>query len=475
MRDDIIIITDRLFDQKTDILPDIKRSASPSINKEKSEDHNAILQEKNSLIYGRYQVLKDAPCFGGEADVYVCKDDHTKKKVAVKVYRKSIRPRQDLMQKLMALNHGNIIRLLDFFIWKQRFVEVMEYASGGALSEQMPFEEKYLEDIVIPQVVEALKYLHDNEIIHRDVKPSNLFLHEKKIISQKNDQVRPQVLLGDFGISSVVQKQLSLHYSISGSKTVEFCAPEMFSGHYCFATDYYAFGISLLFLLTGNSPFSYDMPAQRIQSIHASEDILPPRYCSDRFKTLIHGLLHKTRQKRWGYEEIRKWLKGENVPVAPQEYYNQQQGFHYKLDRDLVARNARELAKFMVQRPDLAKKHIRQPQFYESFNLYDQALASRLYDIRERAGNLDEMYVEIIHTLDTEIPFTLMDGCHARTPAELARLIDQNQKTWEAGRQKLYNGCIPAWLRATGHEELAAHWGKAADKFFTNKSRLRNG
>lgn len=149
--------------------------------------------------------------------------------------------------------------------------------------------------------------------------------------------------------------------------------------------------------------------------------------------------------------------------------------FFYKLDTDLTASNPRELGSLMLEHPDLAKKHIKQQQFYDSFNLYDQALASRFQDIRERAGSLEERYIEVVYTLNPELPYRLMEDFEARTPAELARLIDRDHSTWQAGMQQLYNGSILAWLRAVGYKEVAGVWEKVAAKFFTTQASNHSG
>ncbi len=149
--------------------------------------------------------------------------------------------------------------------------------------------------------------------------------------------------------------------------------------------------------------------------------------------------------------------------------------FFYKLDTDLTASNPRELGSLMLKHPDLAKKHLKQQQFYDSFNLYDQALASRLQDIRKRAASLEERYIEVVYTLNPKLPYRLMEDHEARTPAELARLIDRDRSTWQAGREQLYNGSILAWLRAVGYQEVAGAWEKVAAKFFSTQASNHSG
>ena len=449
--DTIKLRTDK--NKKTDTLNLRQKNSSSSKNEGDSYGTPPMLLDKQKLIGNRYQVIRELSSSGGQADIYLSEDIVSGEQVVLKIYRNAIFPKQDLFQKLVTLEHSNILRLKGFSEWNQRFIEVTEYCSGGTLNEGMPYKEKYLFDVVIPQFIEALHYLHQNGIIHRDIKPNNIFVKENKI------------LLGDFGISSLIRGESTFIPTKTGRSTYEFAAPEINQGFFSKESDYYALGVSLIFLVSGLNPFN-NLTLQKIAAIHASEDIPIPR-CSDPFKTLIQGLVHKSRKKRWGYEEIRKWLNGEHVAVWPQEY-NQQQSFSYKLGKDLVASNPQQLGEFMLKHPDLGKKHVRQPQLYESFNVYDQALASRLHDIRERAGNLEEMYVEVVYTLNPELPYRLLQGySEVRTPAELAKLIDSTAQTWNAGKEQLYNGSIPAWLRAIGHAEIADNWQKMARNLST--------
>ncbi len=444
--------TDRLDGEKTDRLG--AGRTAPLAEEEGQTSRPALGHlERDTLIADRYRVIREVASSGGEADVFVCRDMETDRRVAVKLYRGDLRPDGELLEHLLQLEHSNIIQLLDFATWNRRFLEVMEYAAGGTLAEHMPFSEDRLREVIIPQVVEALHYLHERNIIHRDIKPTNLFFA---------DEAKDRVLLGDYGISSLVKGDLSLHHSARGSKTVEFAAPELSQNQFGMEVDYYALGINLLFLITGESPFA-DMTEQQIIVTHISEDIFPPQDCSSRFQQLIRGLLHKARSERWGYEEIQRWLRGDDVPVSPQEYGGQT--FSYKLDDDLVARDRRGLARMMLENPQLGGRHIRYRQFYDSFNTHDQSLALRLQEIRARASTPGATLVEVVYTLDPDLPYELLPGRAAQSPEELVALIDSDEECWKAGREQLYDGCLPAWLRATGYEDLAQQWENVADHF----------
>lgn len=415
---------------------------------------------ENTLIARRYEVIEELSSHGGEADVFRCLDVETKLLVAVKVYRAHLQPKTELLEVLLSLEHDHIVRLLDFGTYNGRFFEVMEYAAGGTLAHYMPYDENHLQKIIIPQVLAGIKTLHDHNIIHRDLKPSNLFYL---------DGDRKRVLVGDYGISSLVEGEESLHQSTSVKRTVEFAAKELYSGIFGYEVDYYALGITLLYLLKGRSPF-HGMNTQQIMHTHLSseENIHPPQDCSERFKALIRGLLHKNHRRRWGFVEIVHWLQGKDVPVAAYEG-TRQAIFSYKLTPELTAHSPAELGALMLKHPLVAQKHIRQPQFYATFNLYDQALASRLHDIRERARTLNAAFLEIVYTLNPKLPYQLIEGCGATNPTELVTLIDRDRHTWAAAKEQLYNGSILAWLRATGYEQIAMEWERVAQYFPAKK------
>jgi NIMA (never in mitosis gene a)-related kinase len=117
---------------------------------------------------------------------------------------------------LSSLNHPNIIGYHEaFFDTKTRTLNiVMEYAEGGDLHQKIKnnikahlhFTEKTIWDWII-QILEGLKYLHDNKIMHRDLKCANIFISKDKILK-----------LGDLNLSIIAKrewpKQKQVHHII---------------------------------------------------------------------------------------------------------------------------------------------------------------------------------------------------------------------------------------------------------------------
>ena len=90
--------------------------------------------------------------------------------------------------------------------------------------------------------MKGIEFLHDNNIIHRDLKADNIFING----------TTGNILIGDFG--------LSLNYENYSNNSVigtpEFMAPEMLDGKYDNKVDIYAFGMTLLEIITNEPPYS---------------------------------------------------------------------------------------------------------------------------------------------------------------------------------------------------------------------------
>ncbi|KAJ4840053.1 hypothetical protein Tsubulata_038188 [Turnera subulata] len=203
---------------------------------------------------------------GGSSQVYKgCLPDG--KELAVKI----LKPSEDVLKEFVleieiitTLSHKNIISLLGFCFEDQNLLLVYDFLSRGSLEENLygdnkdslafGWNERYK---VAVGVAEALDYLHcgsAKQVIHRDVKSSNILL---------SDDFEPQLRysqLSDFGLAKW-GSTTSYMVCTDVAGTFGYLAPEYFMyGKVNNKIDVYAFGVVLLELLSGRKPISNDLP-----------------------------------------------------------------------------------------------------------------------------------------------------------------------------------------------------------------------
>ena len=144
------------------------------------------------------------------------------------------------------LVHPHIIRVLDFGIEGHQPYLLMDYAPHGSLQQRHPFGMPLAPVLVCEyaqQIASALQYLHQEGLIHRDVKPGNVLLG-----------ARDDLLLSDFGITIATHEQRMTDERIVLGTTA-YMAPEQIHGEAFFASDQYALGVMVYEWLCGALPF----------------------------------------------------------------------------------------------------------------------------------------------------------------------------------------------------------------------------
>ncbi|XP_010262643.1 PREDICTED: serine/threonine-protein kinase ATG1c [Nelumbo nucifera] len=171
---------------------------------------------------------------------------------------------------LKRINHPNIIRLHDIIEVPGRIHLVLEYCRGGDLSMYIHRHGRVPEATAkhfMQQLVAGLQVLHDNNLIHRDLKPQNLLL------STNNDQ--SILKIADFGFARSLQPR-GLAETLCGSPL--YMAPEIMQlQKYDAKADLWSVGTILFQLVTGKTPFTGNNQIQLLQNIVKSNELrFPP-------------------------------------------------------------------------------------------------------------------------------------------------------------------------------------------------------
>ncbi len=200
---------------------------------------------------------------GGMAVVYKAYDTRLEREVAIKIIRKEAFPPEALdrifkrfereAKALARLSHPNIVKVHDYGEYEGSPYLVMEYHPGGTLKTMLgkPLDWKVVSKLLIP-VASALGYAHQQGILHRDVKPSNILI---------TNQGEP--MLTDFGIAKMLDMNdgQTLTGTGLGVGTPEYMAPEQGLGKEVDArVDIYSLGVILYELVTGRKPYTADTP-----------------------------------------------------------------------------------------------------------------------------------------------------------------------------------------------------------------------
>jgi serine/threonine protein kinase len=219
---------------------------------------------------------------------------------------------------LQKLHHPNIVQYVEYYEEHPNLYIVMEYADGGdvysllssaqaarragarayrGLGNNIPssaaahnatsglLSEAQVVSLFV-QTTMAVRYMHDQRLLHRDIKSSNIFLTKNHIVK-----------LGDFGISTVLQSTVAMASTMCGTPC--YFSPELCQGRpYNSKSDMWALGVLLYELCAGHVPFeSTTMKTLMRDIVHKQPPRIPALY-SDALWELIMQLLQKDPRRR---------------------------------------------------------------------------------------------------------------------------------------------------------------------------------
>ena len=220
-----------------------------------------------TILSERYEIIEKIGV-GGMAEVYRAKDYKLDRVVAIKVLKPEYSSDPVVVAKFRkeataaaGLSHNNIVSVYD--LGQQGDIDfiVMEYVNGITLREYIQRRGQLNSEEILKitaKIADALKVAHENNIIHRDIKPQNILVTP-----------RGAVKVADFGIAKAVSSStITTQKEAVGS--VHYLAPEQAKGlHADVRSDLYSLGISMYEMATGHVPFDGETPvAVAMQHLH---------------------------------------------------------------------------------------------------------------------------------------------------------------------------------------------------------------
>ncbi|MEW6307228.1 MAG: protein kinase, partial [Verrucomicrobiota bacterium] len=275
-------------------------------------------------LFGDYRIVRLLG-EGGMGSVYEAEDVENGRRVALKVLRHapdSPTARQRFLREgrlAASVNHPHSVYIYGAEEIDGAPVITMEYVPGGTLSELVkahgPLSVAKAVDTIL-QIMEGLEAAAAKGVLHRDVKPSNCFI-----------EADGAVKVGDFGlsISTLARDQTNLTMPGAIMGTPSYAPPEQLRGDELdVRADIYSVGVTLYFLLTGQTPFNADSMVKLLATVlekpAPSPRLLRPEIPKAVEQAVLRCLAKEPAQRFKDYEELRQALLpfgSAEPPAAP--------------------------------------------------------------------------------------------------------------------------------------------------------------
>lgn len=271
-----------------------------------SEKINLEKLSTGFIIDDNYEI-KSKIAQGTFCPIYHVYDRKTKSGKALKILPEAIANDIEAMEIFhqeaktkIWLNHPNIVRVYDFHeLGSIKFIE-MEYIDGKSLTEiklnnpDKRLPERMVRNLVLP-IIKGLIFAHNQNIIHRDIKPQNIILTSDG-----------KIKILDFSIAESLRRSMSIVKNTTLAGTIMYMSPEQIRGKSIgLSSDIYSLGAMLYDLLCGHPPFYQGDIYNQI--IHEKPEVIPG--VSTNMNAILRKCMAKDQAERFrDCEELREVL-----------------------------------------------------------------------------------------------------------------------------------------------------------------------